>query len=174
MIANADIVMTPSLNRNHEKRYILTSRNRPTSLIVSQICFHPNAMYRTILRAVPPRLVALARGGPGRGFNQNGTVGKKNAAHQAVARKIGTCNEIGLRIPMKYIDPSAQHCMMRAERYPHVRPREEINAARRFAFSVSSSSVARGVMRGVCSVVTDAEEEARDDSTGGGSTRISG
>ena len=44
----------------------------------------------------------------------------------------------------------------------------------RFAFSVSSSRSLAGGRRGVCSVVTEVEEDAREDSTTGGGVRMSG
>jgi hypothetical protein len=103
MIAKADIVITPSDKRNQEIRYMRTSLSRPTSLIVCQICFHPNPMYLKTRRVVPPRGVFLEvvvdKGGPGRGFNQNGTVGYINPAHHAAARKIGIFKAMGLSTP---------------------------------------------------------------------------
>ena len=84
-------------------------------------------MYRTIRMILPPeRRVAPDNGGPGRGFNQNGTVGNMNAAHHVAARKIGIFKAKGLSTPRKNIVPSAEACNIRAEMYPNVIPREEI------------------------------------------------
>lgn len=72
--------------------------------------------------------------------------------------------------------PRAEAWRMSAEIYPSVIPREEMRAAKRLAFSISSSKSLTCGRRGVEEVgsLTDVEVLAQDDWTTGGSVTISG